>query len=127
MATALHSIGAPDAATRLAPVNDNTSIACWTQDPRAKMLLASCVANPPAGEWKRTRYVLTTDTWFEFVGYRAEALNALRDDYGHRALMAYHARGEDAYPTFAAWCRAPKVTDAIDAALNASLDAVREG
>lgn len=130
MATALRSIGGPNATTpsaTLAPVNDNTAITCWTQDPRARLLLASCAANPPAGEWKRSRFALTTDEWFEYVGYRAEALTALRDDFGHRALMAYHVIGEAAYPAFNAYCRSTNVTDAIDAALNATLDLVREG
>lgn len=105
----------------------NDNIACWTATPRAAALLASCIANPPKGEWKRTRYVQTEDEWFEYVGYRAECLAAIRDEVGNRALLAYDQHGEPAYPAFDAFCRQPNVTNAIDRALNEALDAAREG
>lgn len=79
----------------------------WTDDPRARRLLASCVALPPNGEWKRTRFIISDDDWFEYVGYRAEALGAIRDEYGRRTLAVYHRFGNEAYEPFEAWCLAP--------------------
>lgn len=92
----------------------------WTDDPRAKRLLASCVALPPSGEWKRTRFIISEDDWFEYVGYRAEALGAIRDEYGRRTLAAYHRFGDEAYEPFEEWCLAPNVAEAIDAARTAA-------
>lgn len=109
-------------ATAAKPANDNTS-AAWVDDPRARMLLASCVANPPLSEWKRSVYTMTTDEWFEYTGYRAEALDAIRMAHGQRVLQAYHTIGDAAYPAYAAWCSEPDVTAAIADAVNA----VREG
>lgn len=134
MATAYDSIGAPSRTipvsaihtTATTPANDNTSTG-WIDDPRARMLLASCVANPPRGEWKRTVYAITTDEWFAYVGYRAEALDAIRMAHGARVLAAYHATGEHAYPAYNAWCREPDVTAAINAALDAPLSLASEG
>ena len=104
------------------PANDNTP-SRWIDDPRAKLLLASCVANPPKGQWKRDQWARSNDQWFAYVGYRAEALDAIRMAHGQRVLLAYHAIGDAAYPAFEAWCGEPDVTTAIDAALNT----VREG
>ncbi|WP_203310306.1 hypothetical protein [Sphingomonas beigongshangi] len=106
------AIASPLATTFLA--NDNT--ACWTDDARAKMLLASCASHPPAGEWSKAFHAYGEGEAFRYTGYRAEALSAIRDAYGQRALDAYHAHGEAAYPQFDAWCRSISVNDAIDAA-----------
>jgi hypothetical protein len=130
MATAFNSISAPSRAiqipnihtTAATPANDNTP-SRWIDDSRAKMLLASCVTNPPHGEWKRDQYARSNDQWFAYTGYRAEALDAIRMAHGQRVLLAYHAIGDAAYPAFKAWCGEPDVTTAIDAALNT----VREG
>ena len=130
MATAALSIGALALATpvttapaaKLSIVASNPAPLTWTQDRRARLLLASCVENPPVGAWTTTRYIQSADHTFAYVGYRAEALAAIREEHGRQALLAYERDGESAYPAFAAWCRAPSVTDAIDAALNASLD-----
>lgn len=108
--------------TAASPANDNTP-SRWTNDPRVRMLLASCVANPPRGEWKRSVYAMTTDEWFAYTGYRAEALDAIRMAHGQRVMQAYHAIGDAAYPAYAAWCSEPDVTAAIADAVNA----VREG
>jgi hypothetical protein len=107
--------------------NDNGVVRCWTDDPRAKLLLASCAERPPFGEWKRQTFGFSTDRWFEYVGYRVEALAAIHMKHGERVHADYMARGEAAYSAFAAWCRSPSVTDAINLVLSATLDAVREG
>lgn len=113
------SFGQTETTVRTAPalalVHSISANRLWTDDPRAKRLLASCVAMPPKGEWKRTRFIISDSDWFEYVGYRAEALGAIRDEYGSRALAAYHRFGDEAYEPFAAWCLAPSVTEAIDA------------
>lgn len=114
--------------TRLAEAfgaNDNT--ACWTDDARAKMLLASCASHPPAGEWSTAFHPYGYCKAFRYTGYRAEALTAIRDAYGQCALDAYHAHGDAAYPQFNAWCRSIGVTDAIDAAAETALAAKMEG
>lgn len=128
MATQAHTLVVSNRATSIAstarkPVND-TFIA-WTHEPRAKLLLASCVASPPKGAWHETRYVQSRDLYFGYVGYRAEALDAIRMAHGDRALQHYHATGT--YEPFRHWCSEPTATDAIDAALNSALDAAREG
>lgn len=131
MATRALSIIVPDAATPAAPValplatNDN--LPCWTADPRAKLLLASCAASMPHGEWKRAYHAYGYGEGFRYIGYRAEALDAIRAAFGQQVLDAYHAHGEAAYPLFNAWCRSISVTDAIDAATEAALSAKMEG
>jgi hypothetical protein len=104
---------------RSAPIAANDDhIPCWTADIRARRIFASFTDRPPAGEWKRQTFGFSTDRWFEYVGYRVEALAAIHMEHGERVHAAYMARGEAAYPAFNAWCRAPSVTDAIDAALS---------
>lgn len=105
----------------------NDNIACWTEDARAKMLLASCASHPPSGEWSKAFHPYGVGKAFRYTGYRAEALTAIRDAYGQRALDAYHAHGDAAYPQFNAWCRSIGVTDAIDAAADNALAAKMEG
>jgi hypothetical protein len=112
-------VASPAAFSAASHANDNTI--CWTQDPRAKLLLASCAADMPHGEWKRERFGWGGGQWFEYVGYRAEALERIREEHGQRVLDAYHAHGDPAYPLFQAWCVSPKVVDAIDAAAEAVL------
>jgi hypothetical protein len=94
----------------------NDNIACWTEDARAKMLLASCASRPPIGEWSKAFNAYGNGKAFRYTGYRAEALTVIRDAYGQHALDAYHAHGGAAYPLFEAWCRSISVSDAIDAA-----------
>ena len=131
MATRALSIIAPDAHTPAAPIalpaptNDN--FPCWSADPRAARLLASCAADMPKGEWRKERFGWGGGQWFEYVGYRVEALDQIRMQHGQRVLDAYHAEGAEAYPAFNAWCHAPNVTDAIDAAAQAALAAKMEG
>ena len=131
MATRALSIIVPDAATPAAPIalpaptNDN--LPCWTADPRAKRLLASCAASMPQGEWKRAYHAYGYGKAFRYVGYRAEALDAIRTAFGQQVLDAYHSHGDAAYPLFSAWCRSISVTDAIDAAAETALAAQMEG
>jgi hypothetical protein len=131
MASRALSIIVPDAHTPAplfalpTPTNDN--IRSWTEDRRAKLLLASCAASMPQGEWKRERFGWGGGQWFEYVGYRAEALTAIRDEHGQRALDLYHAEGDPAYAVFALHCQSSSVTDAIDAAAEAALAAQMEG
>lgn len=105
----------------------NDNIACWAEDARAKMLLASCASQPPSGEWSKAFHAYGYGKAFRYTGYRAEALTAIRDAYGQRALDAYHAHGDAAYPQFEAWCRSISVSDAIDAAAADVLAVQMEG
>lgn len=131
MATQALSIIAHDATTPAAPValpvptNDN--LASWTADPRAKLLLASCAASMPHGEWNRAYHAYGYGEGFRYIGYRVEALEAIRNEHGQRALDLYHAEGDPAYAVFALHCRSSSVTDAIDAAAEAALAAQMEG
>lgn len=131
MATRALSIVVPDAATPAAPLalptptNDNHQ--CWTQDRRAKLLLASCAERSPAGQWHNERTGWGGGQWFAYVGYRAEALQAIRDEHGARVHAAYMTYGDEAYPAFDAWCRPPSVTDAIEAAGADALAMLMEG
>lgn len=90
----------------------------WTRDPRAVALLASCAARPPRAEQRVTIYALTRDTWAVYVGYRAEALAAIRGVHGERALAIAHRTGD--YGPFHAWAESPTVEEAIDAAIAAA-------
>ena len=91
----------------------NATAAVWTRDPRALKLLASCTKNPPAGDYVHTRYVTSSDCHYSYTGYRAEALGAIRNEYGRTAMQAAQAGDSDAW---AAFQRQPTVTAAIDAA-----------
>jgi len=95
----------------------NDNLTDWTRDPRARLLLASCAANPPRGDFRTFVNAFEPVDVFVYGGYRAEALSAIRDETGNRLLAAYQDVGEAAYPAFNAWCRSPSVTDAIDAVL----------
>lgn len=97
------------------PANDNK--ACWTTDPRAALLLASMRTSPPVGQFHRQRFGFSTDEWFAYVGYRAEALEMIRTEIGSRLLAFYEEHGEAVYEPFRQWCEQPDVTKAIDAAL----------
>jgi len=89
------------------------SLSCWTQDRRAAKLLASCAALPPAYAECRTRYGNSTDRWNEYVGYRVEALAAIRLKVGDELLRAYHEQGAAAYEPFGRWCEQPTASDAV--------------
>lgn len=127
MATLAHSIGAPDAATPhvalvalTVPANDN--LRPWTADPRAVRLLASCVALPPVYAEHRSRYGNAVDRWNAHVGYRVEALEAIRMEIGDRLMQTYHQHGDAAYEPFRLWCEQPNASDAIAAALASSTE-----
>ncbi|HEX8382873.1 MAG TPA: hypothetical protein VF592_05795 [Sphingomonas sp.] len=118
MATAFATIeAAPTTSPSVTSDAANDNGGCWTTDPRTVRLLGSCAANPPKGEWIKERFGWSGAEWFAYTGYRAEALEAIRSEYGERAHRAYMAHGEPAYDQFNAWCRSPSVRDAIDAAL----------
>ena len=106
MADTALSTGAPAPATTF-PV--------WTSDRRALRLLASCAKNPPKGEYVHSGFALhrECDTYYRYTGYRAEALEVIRNEYGNRALA--HAHATDDYSAFEAWTDQPSVTAAIDA------------
>jgi len=118
-------VASPAMITAAAHANDNVS--CWIDDARAKLLLASCAADMPKGEWKKERFGWGGGQWFEYVGYRVEALEQIRMEHGQRVLDAYHAQGAEAYPAFNAWCHAPSATAAIDAAADVALHQKMEG
>ncbi len=126
MATQALSIAAPFAATphlALATSPANDAAAPWTADPRAVKLLASCVALPPVYAEQHARYGNVVDNWNAHVGYRVEALEAIRMEAGDRLLQAYHQHGDAAYPAFRQWAEQPNATDAITAALSAGVEA----
>jgi hypothetical protein len=124
MAAHALSIGAPAAATPhlalvalVAQANDPAT--CWTTDPRAAKLLASCAALPPVILEHRSRYGNAVERWTAYAGYRVEALEAIRMEIGERLLQAYHQHGDEAYAPFRQWCEQPNASDAV-AALFAS-------
>lgn len=122
MATHALSIGASAATTpRLALVAPAAST-CWTADPRAVKLLASCAALPPVLLEQRSRYGNAVDRWTAFAGYRVEALEAIRMEIGERLLQAYHQQGPDAYEPFRDWCEQPNASGAVAAILTSSTE-----
>ncbi|WP_156348862.1 hypothetical protein [Sphingomonas sp. Leaf230] len=124
MATAAHSIGASAATTpHLALVALTApAVTCWTADPRAGKLLASCAALPPVMLEHRSRFGNAVDRWTAFAGYRVEALEAIRMEVGDRLLQAYHQQGPDAYEPFRDWCEQPNASDAVAAVLASSTE-----
>ncbi len=90
--------------------------AVWTQDPRALKLLASCAKNLPKGGYVHGGFALhrEQDCSYRYTGYRADALAAIREEYGTAALK--QAQDSDDYAAFEAWTSQPSVTAAIDAA-----------
>ena len=127
MASRALSIGAPAATTPhlalvalAAPPNDPTR--CWTTDPRAVKLLASCAVLPPVLLEQRSRYGNAVDRWTAYAGYRVEALEAIRIEVGGRLLEAYHQHGEEAYAPFRQWCEQPNASDAVAAVLASSTE-----
>ena len=131
MATCALSIIVPDAATPAAPiarpVPTNDNLRSWTDDRRAKLLLASCAELMPHGEWHRAYHSYGYGEGFRYIGYRVDALTAIRDEHGQRALDLYHTEGDPAYAVFALHCQSASVTDAIDAAAEAALAAKMGG
>jgi hypothetical protein len=121
MATAAHIIIATAGNTASPVANDNAL--CWTADPRAKMLLASCAAIPPVNRECRQRYGNAVDKWDAYTGYRVEALEAIRMEIGDKLLQAYHQHGEAAYAPFLQWCEQPNASDAVAAVLTSSTEA----
>lgn len=127
MASRALSIGAPAATTpHLALValaaSPNDPTRCWTTDPRAGKLLASCAVLPPVLLEQRSRYGNAVDKWTAFAGYRVEALEAIRMEVGERLLQAYHQQGPDAYEPFRDWCEQPNASDAVAAILTSSTE-----
>lgn len=122
MATHALSIGTSAAATPHLALVALTAPACWTADPRAAKLLASCAALPPAILEQRSRYGNAVDRWTAYAGYRVEALEAIRIEVGGRLLEAYHQHGEEAYAPFRQWCEQPNASDAVAAVLASSTE-----
>lgn len=118
-------VASPAVFAATAHANDN--LHSWTEDRRAKLLLASCAASMPHGEWHRAYHAYGYGEGFRYIGYRVDALTAIRDEHGQRALDLYHAEGDPAYAVFALHCQSASVTDAIDAACEAALAAKMEG
>jgi hypothetical protein len=129
MATALLSIGAPDATIPgfaitapehpAAPAND--TLPCWTTDPRAVRILASCVKNPPRCTRHRQQFGWSVDEWYTYSGTRVRTLTAIRDELGQAPYLHFQATG--VYAPFEEWCLQPDVKQAIDAALDAGFNA----
>lgn len=124
MATNALSIGAPAASTPHLELVDSAAgdQACWTADPRAVKLLASCAALPPVLLEHRARYGNAVDRWTAFAGYRLEALEAIRMELGDRLMQAYHQHGPGAYEPFRQWCEQPNASDAVSAILASSAE-----
>ncbi len=98
------------------------TITCWTDDPRAMKLLASCAALPPVCRENRSRFGNSVDKWTAYVGYRVEALEAIRLEIGDRLMQAYYRQGPDAYGPFQRWCEQPNASDAVAAVLASSTE-----
>ena len=99
--------------------SDDT-LTCWTADPRAVKLLASCAALPPVNLEHRARYGNSVDKWTAFAGYRVEALETIRMEVGERLMQAYHQHGDGAYEPFRQWCEQPNASDAVGAVISAA-------
>jgi hypothetical protein len=123
MAAAALITAAPVETSPVLPMVANDNAGCWTADPRAAKLLASCVALPPVYAEQRSRYGNSVDRWNAHVGYRVEAIEAIRMEIGDRLMQAYHQHGEDAYAPFRQWCEQPNATDAISAAIASNAEA----
>lgn len=124
MAVLATSIGAPVAATPHLAHATLAALAmgptrCWTADPRAVKLLASCAALPPVLLEHRSRFGNSVDKWTAFAGYRVDALEAIRMEAGDRLLQAYHQQGPNGYEPFRDWCEQPNASDAVAAVLAA--------
>lgn len=122
MATHALSTGTSAAATPHLALIALTAPTCWTTDPRALKLLASCAALPPVVLEHRSRYGNAVDRWTAFAGYRVEALEVIRMEVGERLLQAYHQQGPDAYEPFRDWCEQPNASDAVAAVLASSTE-----
>ena len=122
MATHVLSISTSAAATPHLALAARTASTCWTADPRAAKLLASCAALPPALLEQRSRYGNAVDRWTAYAGYRVEALEAIRMEVGERLLQAYHEQGPDGYEPFHDWCEQPNASDAVAAVLTFSTE-----
>lgn len=122
MATHALSIGTPAAATPHLALVALTAPVCWTADPRAVKLLASCAALPPVLRECRQRYGNAVDKWTAYAGYRVEALEAIRLEIGDKLMLAYHWHGEDAYEPFRQWCEQPNASDAVAAVFASSTE-----
>jgi hypothetical protein len=122
MATQPLSIGASDAATPRLAIAANIGLPCWTTDPRAAKLLASCAARPPVILEHRRRFGTADGGRTAFGGYRVEALEAIRMEIGERLLHAYHHQGPDAYEPFRDWCHQPDASNAVAAVLSSSTE-----
>lgn len=98
-----------------AALRSQTKPAVWTQDPRALKLLTSCAKNPPKGAYVHGGFSLhrEQDCSYRYTGYRADALAAIREEYGSAALK--QAQDSDDYTPFETWTSQPSVTAAIDA------------
>ena len=120
MATHALSIGTPAAATPHLALAALTASPCWTADPRAVKLLASCAALPPVNLEHRARYGNSVDKWTAFAGYRVEALETIRMEVGERLMQAYHQHGDGAYEPFRQWCEQPNASDAVGAVISAA-------
>lgn len=89
----------------------------WTRDPRAAALLAGIAADPPRCEGRHRIYGCVREDWHEYVGPAVDALAAIRDDHGERALARAHAGDRRA---MAGWIALGSVHDVIDAAIAAA-------
>ncbi len=116
------SIGTPAAATPHLALVALTAPTCWTADPRAVKLLASCAALPPVLLERRARYGNAVDRWTAFAGYRVEALEEIRMEVGDRLLQAHMQHGDAAYEPFRDWCEQPNASDAVAAVLASSTE-----
>jgi len=111
------SIGAPAATTPYLALAAATISPCWTADPRAAKLLASCAALPPIILEQRTWFGNAIDEWTAYAGYRVEALEAIRLEVGERLMQTYHQQGPNAYEPFRDWCYQPNASNAVAAIL----------
>ena len=93
------------------------------QTPRARMLLQSCIANPPIRRVVPKSYAQSIDYTVEYGGWQVEALEKLRDAAGAKAL----AKSDDGDPAdFIRWCAIGSVNDILEALLvNGSIERAR--
>lgn len=91
----------------------------WTQDRRARLILASLAAHPIPSTLKFDTYVLTRDEYSRYEGYRVDCLDAIYTEYWNRVNVT---TSDGDWTLFDAFMAQPNPQDAIHAAQNPEHD-----
>ena len=96
----------------------------WHRTPRARLLLQSCVTNPPIRRVVPKSYAQSIDYTVEYEGWQVEALEKLCAAAGTKAL----AKSDDGDPAdFIRWCAIGSVNEILERLLvNGSIERARQ-